>query len=205
MKRGYYSLILITILYGLSWILPILVNNKALIVSYNNQLYFPAFHDFSLIENRLYRGSEFGQDKEGQADYLDLQKQWKETDSQNWLIMPLYPHDPYSDINSGNKMYEAPFGQGGHILGTDDTGRDVFARLVYAFNISISFALILTILNYIIGISIGGAMGYFDSNGQMDTCISLRTGLIKDNNLYMTAISQVSPSTDLISRIYSKQ
>ena len=50
MKRGYYSLILITILYGLSWILPILVNNKALIVSHNNQLYFPAFHDFSLIE-----------------------------------------------------------------------------------------------------------------------------------------------------------
>ena len=33
----------------------------------------------------------------------------------------------------------------------------------------------------------GGAMGYFDSNGQMDTCISLRTGLIKDNNLYVQA------------------
>ena len=161
MKRGYYSLILITILYGLSWILPILINNKAIIVSYNNQLYFPAFHDFSLIENRVYLGNEFGQDKVGQADYLNLKKQWEETNSQNWLIMPLYPHDPYSDINSGNKMYEAPFGPGGHILGTDDTGRDVFARLVYAFNISISFALILTILNYIIGISIGGAMGYF--------------------------------------------
>ena len=74
MKRGYYSLILITILYGLSWILPILVNNKAIIVSYNNQLYFPAFHDFSLIENRVYLGNEFGQDKVGQADYLNLKK-----------------------------------------------------------------------------------------------------------------------------------
>ena len=48
-----------------------------------------------------------------------------------------------------------------HWLGTDNTGRDVFARLCYAFNISISFSLILTILNYLIGVSIGGAMGYF--------------------------------------------
>jgi len=48
-----------------------------------------------------------------------------------------------------------------HWFGTDNTGRDVFARMCYAFNISLSFSLLLTVLNYIIGISIGGAMGYY--------------------------------------------
>ena len=56
-------------------------------------------------------------------------------------------------------MFESP--NGTHWLGTDNTGRDVFARLCYAFNISISFALLLTIINYIVGILIGGAMGYY--------------------------------------------
>ena len=56
-------------------------------------------------------------------------------------------------------MYESPSRK--HWLGTDNTGRDVFARLCYAFNISISFALILTLINYVIGVLIGGTMGYF--------------------------------------------
>ena len=56
-------------------------------------------------------------------------------------------------------MYEPPSLR--HWLGTDNTGRDVFARLCYAFNISISFALILTVITYILGILIGGSMGYF--------------------------------------------
>jgi microcin C transport system permease protein len=74
--------------------------------------------------------------------------------------MPLYQSNPYEDITAeNNKMYEKP--SRNHWLGTDNTGRDVFARLCYAFNISISFALLLTILNYLLGVSIGGAMGYF--------------------------------------------
>ena len=161
MKRGYYSFLIIIFLYSLSWILPILVNNKAIIMSYEGQYYYPALHDFSLIKNKTYLGKDFNQDKPGEIDYLKLQATWKNSNSDNWLIMPLYTHDPYSDINSGNKMYEPPMGPGKHWLGTDDTGRDVFARLLYAFNISITFALILTVINYIIGISIGGSMGYF--------------------------------------------
>ena len=67
---------------------------------------------------------------------------------------------PVEDITyEGNKMYSPPSNM--HWLGTDNTGRDVFARLCYAFNISISFALILTVINYIFGLLIGGAMGYF--------------------------------------------
>ena len=69
------------------------------------------------------------------------------------------------------------------ITGCAKSGTTLLLRMCYAFNISISFAFILTIVNYIIGITIGGAMGYFDSNGQMDTCIALRTGLVKNNKL----------------------
>ena len=84
----------------------------------------------------------------------------KEKKNNNWVIMPLYPYSPYEDITyQGNKMYEPPSAK--HWLGTDNTGRDVFSRLCYAFNISISFALVLTIINYIVGILIGGAMGYY--------------------------------------------
>ena len=152
LKRGYYSFILLIILYGLSWFLPLLINNRALVVNYNDELYFPVFSGY-------YAGSFFGQEVPGEAIYRELKASWKAMDSDNWLIMPPYPYSPYEDITvQGNKMYEAPSGT--HWLGTDNTGRDVFARLCYAFNISISFALVLTTLNYILGVLIGGSMGY---------------------------------------------
>ena len=159
MKRGYYSFVIIVTLYALSFLLPLLINSKALIVHYNGHYVFPAFRDFGLVPDKVYLGKEFGQNVPGEANYRELDKLWEEQGSENWILMPLYPYDPYEDINRGNKMYEPPSQR--HWLGTDDTGRDVFARLWYAFNISISFALILAILNYTIGISIGGAMGYF--------------------------------------------
>ena len=157
-NRGYYSFILIVTLYILSFLLPLFISSKALIVHYKGDYYFPALKDVVPGLNAYYDGSIFGQDVPGEANYRQLQQQWTETD--NWIIMPIYPFNPYEDFtNNENKMYEAPSLT--HWLGTDDTGRDVFARMCYAFNISISFAFLLTVVNYIIGISVGGAMGYF--------------------------------------------
>ncbi len=152
LKRGYYSFILLVILYGLSWFLPLLINNRALVVSYEGELSFP-------IVSGYHAGTEFGQAVPGEAIYRELKQSWKQDSSDNWLIMPLYPYSPYEDITvQGNKMYDPPSRT--HWLGTDNTGRDVFSRLCYAFNISISFALVLTTLNYILGVLIGGSMGY---------------------------------------------
>ncbi len=159
MKRGYYSFVIIVTLYVLSWFLPIMINSKALIVHYEGEYFFPALRDFSLVPDRVFRGEEFGQDVPGQAKYRELQKQWQVENSDNWVIMPLYEYGPFEDITSGNKMYDPP--SNNHWLGTDDTGRDVFARLSYAFNISISFSLLLALFGYSIGIAVGGAMGYF--------------------------------------------
>ena len=153
LKRGYYSFILLIILYTLSWFLPLLINNRALVLSYEGEMYFPVLSGY-------HTGAEFGQDVPGEAVYRQLQATWTEADNGNWIIMPVYPYSPYEDITAvGNKMYDPPSNT--HWLGTDNPGRDVFARLCYAFNISISFALVLTILNYIIGVIIGGSMGYF--------------------------------------------
>ena len=157
-KRGYYSFLLIISLYVLSFFLPLFVNSKALVVQYQDNYYFPALNDVIPGLNTYIAGKDLGQSVPGEANYRQLQRDWEE--SNNWIIMPIYPYDPYEDItNNENKMYAPPSIH--HWLGTDDTGRDVFARMCYAFNISISFAFILTIVNYIIGISIGGAMGYF--------------------------------------------
>ncbi len=158
LKRGYYSFILITTLYILSLFLPLFINSKALVVQYEGEYYFPAFSEVIPWVSTYYDGELFGQDIPGAANFRQLQKNWE--DSDNWLIMPIYPYNPFEDItNNENKMYEPPSTT--HWLGTDNTGRDVLARMCYAFNISISFAFVLTIVNYIIGISIGGAMGYF--------------------------------------------
>ena len=109
--------------------------------------------------------------------------------------MPLYPYDPYEDVLSeldeeytdlnGNKKWDesepfidenndgilnqyrpATFPDSIHIMGTDNQGRDVFARLVYGFRISITFALIVTTLSYAIGIFMGGILGYY--GGKID-------------------------------------
>jgi microcin C transport system permease protein len=154
LKRGYYSLVALTVLYGISFLLPILINNRALIVKYNGSYYYPVFSGYIA-------GEEFGQDVPGEAKYRQLKNEFGlEKNIGNWVWMPPYPYSPFEDITTeGNKMYESPSKK--HWLGTDNTGRDVFARLCYAFNISISFALILTVINYVIGVLIGGTMGYF--------------------------------------------
>ena len=152
LKRGYYSLVVLTALYGISFFQPLLINNRALVVHYEGEYYFPSISGYI-------PGKTFGQDVPGEARYRILKAKFKDGQD-NWVLMPPYPYSPYEDITfEGNKMYSPPSNK--HWLGTDNTGRDVFARLCYAFNISISFALILTVINYIFGVLIGGAMGYF--------------------------------------------
>lgn len=154
LKRGYYSFILLTTLYIISFALPLLINNKALVVSYNGELFFPVF--------TFHPGNTFGQTETGAgpADYRALDKAFEEAGGDNWALMPLYTWDPYEvDFASSESFPLSP--SGSHWLGTDDTGRDVFARMCYGFNVSISFALILTVIEYLVGATLGGLMGYF--------------------------------------------
>jgi len=151
-KRGYYSFIIIVIAYIISFLAPLLMNNKALLVSYNGRLHFPVF--------KYYPGSYFGQDIYGEANYRTLKQQFKAAEQSNWVLMPPYPYSPYESLTDPRGSPPNP-PSWQHWFGTDDRGRDVFVRLVYGFNISLSFSLILITCGYVIGISVGAALGYF--------------------------------------------
>lgn len=152
MKRGYYSFLIIITLYIISFFFPLIINNKALVVRYEGSLYFPVIN--------YYSGAFFNQDVPGEANYRQLKIEFKEQKG-NWVIMPLYPYGPYESL-MGELPGEPPHSpRASNWFGTDASGRDVFARMAYGFNISLSFALLLTFINYSIGIIIGGLLGYY--------------------------------------------
>lgn len=176
LKRGYYSFIILVVAYILSFFLPLIVNNKALIVHFNGETYFPAVKSFfvslpligqPIFGSDFYSGESLGQQgNTAEANYRALEQQFETEGGDNYVVMPLYSYGPLEDISvDGNQPFLAPLepdGQGhGRLFGTDDRGRDVFARMVYGFQVSISFALILTLFEYIIGVPIGGMLGYF--------------------------------------------
>lgn len=167
-KRAYYSLLAIGIAYLLSFFAPLLVNNKAIVVKHNGSFYFPAIGDllgegFVSHHEASFFGQEevFGEKRYGEPHYRELQRQYKAENSGNWVMMPLYPYSPVENLLSELKGNPPTAPDSQHILGTDNRGRDVFARVIYGFQISISFALIVTLLSYIMGIIIGGTLGYY--------------------------------------------
>ncbi len=155
-KRGYYSLIIFTIMIIISIFAELLINGRALLVHYEGKYYFP-------IYSNVIPGKVFGLSYEYETNYKELKKilaSSKNTD--NYVIMPPVPYTPYeNDLKENLFPPFPPSFKEKHYLGTDNAGRDVLARLVYGFRTAIFFSLILLILNYTIGISVGCAMGYF--------------------------------------------
>lgn len=156
LKRGWYSFILLCTFYAISLASPLLINNKALIVKYEGSYRFPVFADHI-------QAKDLGQRKLGEPNYRDLAKQYEEADEGNWVLMPLYPYGPTENLLrdpelTGNPPH-AP--SSSHWFGTDNRARDVFARLIYGFQISITFALGVVLLSYLIGMTIGGILGFF--------------------------------------------
>lgn len=157
LKRGYYSFLFICALSVLSLFLEFLINDRALIVSYEGEWYFPTW-------SRVHVGSEFGETGAAAvtpADYRSLQKKFREAGDGNWVLMPLVPYSEYVSYEYEGVLKPAPPGFEQHWLGTDSTGRDILARLAYGFRIALFFALAFTLLVYVIGIAAGCAMGYF--------------------------------------------
>ena len=191
-KRGYYSFVLLLGLFVISWFSEYIANDRALVVYYQGKLTFPTWQYHPM--------SEFGQaDEYGfadtEADYLRLEtelqelrtefgerkKDWKGTEAEllaaeprferkgSWVLMPMVPFDPYEpDFSYDEPPPNAPDSR--HWFGTDGQGRDVFARLLYGFRISMLFALVLVIIGQTIGTIIGSLQGYlsgrFDLYGQ---------------------------------------
>lgn len=165
LRRGYWSFMLLSILYILSFFLPLFVGSQALVVHYNGSTYFPALASMLPWSKSYHPGTEFGQaDVHGEANYRKLDSAWSAGGSNGgWVLMPLYTWNPLESDFEGPQTQHPQAPSGRHIFGTDETGRDVFSRMCYGFNVSLSFAIVLTLVNYLIGGILGGVMGYFGS------------------------------------------
>jgi ABC-type microcin C transport system permease subunit YejE len=241
LKRGYYSFILVIIIFGLSFFSEFLINSKAIMVKYQGKIRFTLFsfesaRSFGMkgygIPNyrrmkELYqvRNRERKERiKQGKATEEDLKyEKWGD----DWVLLPPYPYGPLESLLdelpcrpphpptwASTRWRQAFFDEGlfkmpdkkpskqeiadkyqrpewqdleqielyhklaldgkfpvkdgvkmpgtfQHLLGTDDRGRDVFARMIYGFRTSVSFALVVTFFCYMIGISFGALLGYY--------------------------------------------
>ena len=151
-KRGYYSLWLFSIAFLLSLCAELISNDKPLVVHYQNEYYFPVF--------KFYKETDFGGDFETEADYQDEYVRNILTKNGNWMIEPFNPFT-YTSINYDSALPNPAPPSEYNVLGTDDRGRDVLARLIYGFRLSILFAIALTIVGTAIGIVAGMVQGYF--------------------------------------------
>lgn len=156
-KRGYYSLWIFGILFVLSIFAEVLSNDKPLLVSYEGELYSPILF--------IYSESTFGGDFETEADYIDPYVRKLITEGDNWAIYPpnLFSYDSINYYN--NQPNPAP-PSSQNLLGTDDRGRDVLARLIYGFRLSVLFAFVLTAIGIVLGVIAGAIQGYF--GGRLD-------------------------------------
>jgi microcin C transport system permease protein len=132
-----------------------LINSRALVVCHEGKFYFPVY-------GKMNPGKVFGLDYDYETNYRQLQKLFKERGNSDWVLMPPVPYNPYeNDLREDRFPPFPPSFNDKHYLGTDNSGRDILARLVYGFRIAIFFSLLLLIFDFGIGISIGSAMGYF--------------------------------------------
>ncbi len=154
-KRGYYSFLLFVVMLTVSLFAELLVNNRALVVHYQGQYYFPTY-------GHMRPGTVFGLTYDYETNYRELATRFKAEKSGNWVWLPPVPYNPYeTDLKTDAYPPFPPSVAEKHYLGTDAVGRDILARLVYGFRIAIVFSLLLLVTNYAIGVSIGSAMGFW--------------------------------------------
>ncbi len=152
-RLGYWSLIIFLTVYGLSLFGEIISNDRPLVVRYEKQWYFPLFKD--------YPETVFGGDLPIRTDFNDPVIKQNLNQPGVFLIKPLnlYYHNTLNYFSSGHHNPGPPSSE--NWLGTDISGYDVGARLLYGFRISVTFALVLTVVGTIFGVIIGALQGYF--------------------------------------------
>ena len=150
-RRGLWSLRIFLVMFLVTLCAEFIANDKPLMLSYDGSLYAPVF--FSYPE------TAFGGDFETEADYRDPYVK-KLIEDKGWILWPPIRYS-YNTINLDLTVSAPAPPSGENWLGTDDQGRDVLARLIYGFRISVLFGLSLTIFSSLIGIAAGAVQGYF--------------------------------------------
>lgn len=150
-RRGYWSLWLFLALFVLSLGAEFIANDRPIYVQFDNQHFFPVWND--------YPETLFGGDFETSAEYRD-EFVAELINEKGWMIWPPIRYS-FDTINYNLPVPAPAPPSTENLLGTDDQGRDVMARLIYGFRISVLFGLTLTIFSSIIGVAVGAMQGYF--------------------------------------------
>ena len=151
-RLGYVSLIIFALLFAVSLMAELLSNDKPLIARYNGQWYFPVL--------QVLPETTFGGDFPTPTDYLDPQIRENFSRPGNFALYPPNPYH-YKTINYFAKYPNPSAPDSANLLGTDDKGRDLLARLLYGFRISVVFALIVAAVCTVLGVLFGAIQGYF--------------------------------------------
>ena len=151
-RRGFWSLWVFLLLLAITVLAEGLANDRPLLVRYGGEWYVPALHS--------YAETEFGGEFATEADYRDPFVQELIVEKDGWLFWPPIPFS-YDTVNYDLPSPAPSPPTTDNWLGTDDQGRDVTARLIYGFRISVLFGLVLTVLSSIIGVAAGAVQGYF--------------------------------------------
>jgi microcin C transport system permease protein len=173
-RRGYWSLWVFLVLFVISVFAEFIANDKPIYIHVDGKSYFPVFV--------TYPDTDFGDVFGTAADYLDPHLQTYLAEHHAFVVWPPipfsyntivsrppspFPSKPTWLLNKQDCEFAAKNGYGKcgtlqyNWLGTDDVGRDVLARLIYGFRVSVLFGLILTIVSSVIGVAAGAVQGYF--------------------------------------------
>ena len=151
-RRGWWSLWIFSVLFVVSLGAELIANDKPLVLSFDGELYYP------LLEP--YPETTFGGIFPTETNYRDPFVQELIADADGWMLWP--PIRYSSDTVNLDTPSPAPSPPTtDNLLGTDDQARDVAARLIYGFRISVLFGLILTLFSTVIGVVAGAIQGYF--------------------------------------------
>jgi microcin C transport system permease protein len=178
-RRAFWSFWIFLALYGLSLCAELIANDRPILVSHNGSYYMPVF--------KFYPEIAFGGDLRTEANYTTAEVQclivaagsldcWDDPEGimaevkakgtaagqpvvAGWLLSPPIPYKYNTIVDTGGVAPGDPSAQ--NLLGTDDTSRDVLARVIYGFRLSVTFALLVTFCTTVIGIAAGAVQGYF--------------------------------------------
>jgi len=145
-KSAYWSTILLVAMIIMTFAAPLISNSRPLYMKYQGHSYFPVIVD--------YHPTTFGITDSLTVDYRSFK-----LDGENWALWPMVKWDPFESNSEVDYYPSGPTAL--NLMGTDQSGRDVFARLLYGFKYSISYAVLVWFFSFFIGTILGGMMGFY--------------------------------------------
>ncbi len=150
-RRGWWSFWIFMVLFTATLFAEFIANDKPVLIHFDGAYYAPVF--------KAYPETTFGGEFETEAEYRDPFVQ-EMINAKGWMIWPVIPYS-YRTIDYELTVPAPAPPSDRHWIGTDDQGRDVLARLIYGFRISVLFGLTLTLFASLIGVAAGAVQGYF--------------------------------------------